>query len=131
MDYRFNNFAMKKTILLLLLALSVRTAGAQSIFSQNTGYLKNMVAQLAALKVYGSYVQKGYKIAKTGLGTIQKFRGGEFSLHRFYFDSLKTVNPRVKRYSKVGQIISMQAEVIYRCARSRREARESNQFGEN
>ncbi|SDF14599.1 hypothetical protein SAMN05216464_113111 [Mucilaginibacter pineti] len=125
---------MKKLLIILLLAAAGRVVHAQvlgGVFSQNSTYLKNLATQLAALNMYKSYVQKGYKIAKTGLGTIEKFKGGEFNLHRFYFDSLKTVNPKVKLYSKVSQIMAMQAEVIYRCARSRREARDSKQFGEN
>jgi soluble cytochrome b562 len=118
-------------VLLLCLSLQSRAQFLGGIFSQNATYKKNLIAQLALLKTYKGYVEKGYNIAKGGLNTIKQFKDGEFDLHRFYFDSLKTVNPKVKTYSKVAEILAMQAQLIIKCNRSRKQARESKQFGDN
>lgn len=118
-------------MLFLCLNLPSQAQFLGGIFSQNATYKKNLIAQLALLKTYKGYVEKGYKIAKGGLNTIQQFKGGEFDLHRFYFDSLKTVNPKVKAYSKVAEIMAMQAQLIIKCRRSRKQARQSRQFGDN
>lgn len=71
-----------------------------------------ILKQIAALQIYIGYAQKGYSVAKKGLNTIGDFKRGEFNLHTDYFNSLKTVNPKIKKYARVAEIISLQVKII-------------------
>jgi hypothetical protein len=71
-----------------------------------------LLQQIAALKVYGDYVQKGYSIAKKGLRTISDVKDGELNLHSLFYTALKTVNPGVRNYEKVAAIIALQVKIF-------------------
>jgi hypothetical protein len=98
---------MKKLFLFLLFTALMNT----DLYGQ-LKQRKVLLQQIAALKVYTDYVQKGYSVAKKGLTTIGDFKRGEFNLHSDYFNSLKTVNPKIKTYAKVGEIITLQLKII-------------------
>ncbi len=123
---------MKKTLIMLLLFLSaVGSVQAQTFsewFRQKKTQKKYLLQQIAALKVYIEYAQKGYKIAKEGLTTIGGFTKGEFNLHGDYFNSLKMVNPEIKRYAKVADIIAMQQKIVQDYNRSYGQISRSNAF---
>ena len=87
-----------------------------------------MTEQIAALQVYVGYVEKGYKIAKDGLDAIHAIKQGDFSLHDNYFSSLKNVNPTVKAYSKIAEIIAMQIKIVKVCHKQRLNMNNSKQF---
>ncbi len=73
-------------------------------FHQDKTQKKYLLAQIAALQIYIEDAEKGYNIAKSGLTTIGNITNGEFGLHTLYFNSLQTVNPKIKNYSKVKGI---------------------------
>lgn len=98
---------MKKLFLLLLFTALMMT----ELYGQ-LKQRKVLLQQIAALKVYTDYAQKGYSVVKKGLTTIGDFKRGEFNLHSDYFNSLKTVNPKIKTYAKVGEIIALQLKII-------------------
>lgn len=98
---------MKKLFLFLLF-----TALMNNDINGQPKQRKVLLQQIAALKVYVDYAQKGYSVVKKGLTTIGDFKRGEFNLHSDYFNSLKTVNPKIKKYSKVAEIISLQLKII-------------------
>lgn len=98
---------MKKLFLLLLFTALMMT----DLYGQ-LKQRKVLLQQIAALKVYTDYAQKGYSVVKKGLTTIGDFKRGEFNLHSDYFNSLKTVNPKIKTYAKVGEIIALQLKII-------------------
>ncbi|MGJ1327402.1 hypothetical protein [Sphingobacterium multivorum] len=108
---------MKKLIILALVmafSLSATVAKAQTWsewFRQKKTQKKYLLQQIAALKVYIGYAQKGYSIYKQGLGAIGSFTGGEFGLHGDFFASLEAVRPEIRGYSKVAGIIAMQVEI--------------------
>ena len=79
------------------------------IFSQKSSDLKSVAKQIALLQLYIGWVEKGYKVAQEGLTTIGQIKNREFNLHSVYFSSLSSVNPEIKKYSKVGIIISDEA----------------------
>lgn len=122
---------MKKILILFLLTTIVTTAQSQTFaewFKQKKTQKKYLVQQIAALQVYIGYAQKGYTIAKEGLNTIGDFKRGEFNLHTGYFNSLKSVNPKIKQYAKVADIMAMQVTIIQGYGRTRRHVRESGAF---
>jgi hypothetical protein len=122
---------MKKLLILFLLGMLATTTQAQTFaewFKQKKTQKKYLVQQIAALQVYIGYAQKGYSIAKEGLSTIGDFKRGEFNLHNGYFNSLKIVNPKIKQYAKVADIMAMQITIIQGYGRTRRYVRESGAF---
>ena len=96
---------MMAIVLTISTSLAAQTWGEW--FRQKATQKKYLVEQIAALKVYAGYLSKGYAIAKEGVGAIQQIKKGDFSLHSNYFNSLVNVNPRVRQYSRVAEIISL------------------------
>jgi hypothetical protein len=97
-------------------------------FRQKKTQKKYLIQQIAALQVYIGYAQKGYSIAQEGLNMIGDFKRGEFNLHTGYFNSLKSVNPKIKQYAKVADIMVMQVAIIKGNSRIRRQMQESGVF---
>lgn len=98
---------MKNTIVILVSLLLF----SGKLHAQNK-YQKELLLQIAALKVYIEYGQKGYGVVKKGLGFISDVKKGEVNLHQDYFSSLKKVNPKIKNYFKVTEIVLMQIQII-------------------
>lgn len=99
-----------KIILLFVLAFAMKNACAQS--SQQGALLK----QIAALKVYGEYIQKGYSVVKKGLGVIGDFKNGELGLHSDYFESLGS-GMVVSDGITAAKIISLHEKIIMHAGR--------------
>ena len=75
---------MKKIILVLIIACSLLQSFAlQGQIKQR----KEMLLQIAALKVYMEYAQKGYTAVKKGLHFIGDVKKGKLNLHNDYFNS--------------------------------------------
>lgn len=100
-----------KFILLLIFSLSMIRMTAQS--TQQGALLQ----QIAALRVYGEYVHKGYSVVKKGLNLISDFKSGEFDLHSDYFESLGLPNPVVRDSETIIRILSLQEKIIRESAR--------------
>lgn len=92
------------------MAVSINAQGLKQWFSQKSTQTEYLVQQIAALKMYGSYLQKGYKIVKSGLHTISDIKEGHLNLDRVFFDSLKVVNKSVKNDERVKGIIELQRQ---------------------
>ncbi|HMR81787.1 MAG TPA: hypothetical protein PKE30_01595 [Niabella sp.] len=102
--------------LIMLIAGSINAQGIKQWFSQKSTQTEYLVQQIAALKMYGSYVQKGYKIVKGGLHTISDIKEGHLNLDRIFFDSVKVVNKSIKNDGRVKGVIQLQrqtARLIY------------------
>jgi hypothetical protein len=115
MDF-LKSISMKKMLLFLLILVSMTgSLKAQTLaewFQQKKTQKKYLLQQIAALQIYIGYAQKGYQIAKEGLTTIGGFTRGEFNLHADYFNSLKIVNPEIKHYAKVAEIIGLEIKIV-------------------
>jgi phage host-nuclease inhibitor protein Gam len=97
---------MKKIILVLLL-LGFFKGNMHAQAKQQ----RMLLQQIAALQVYIGYAQKGYSAVKKGLNTVGDLKRGEFNLHTDYLNSLKAVNPKVKKYARVAEIIALQLKI--------------------
>ncbi|MDX6188646.1 hypothetical protein SGQ83_04725 [Flavobacterium sp. Fl-318] len=97
-----------KKIFLLVLITALTTGHLQAQAKQQ----RMLLQQIAALQVYIGYAQKGYSIVKKGLNTIGDFKRGEFNLHKDYLSSLKAVNPKIKKYARVTEIIALQIKIM-------------------
>lgn len=95
---------------------------------QKKTQIKYLVQQIAANKVYIEYVQKGYLIVNKGLATIRNIKNGDFNLHRDFFGSLKQLNPRIKKYVKVVDIIAYQMKIIKEIKKTMQGIKETGQL---
>lgn len=99
---------MMKKLLVIMLLLNF---SAQEIHAQ-AKQRKVLLLQIAALQTYIGYAKKGYTVVKKGLNFIGDVKKGEVNLHSDYFNSLLQVNPKVKNYVRVGEIIALQIKIL-------------------
>lgn len=102
----------------MVFMIAVSSLKAQTFeewFQQKKTQKKYMIQQIAALQVYIGYAKKGYSIAQKGLTAIGDVKNGEFNLHTDYFNSLESVNPKIKNYKKVAGIIAYQVKIAQIC----------------
>ena len=85
-----------------------------------------MLDQIAALQTYIGYAGKGYSIVSGGLKTIKNIKHGDFNLHNNFFSSLATVNPAIKKYTKVASIIAMQISIAKQITNTIKSCKKSN-----
>jgi hypothetical protein len=65
------------------------------------------------------------------LQTIQNIKKVDFNLHFNFFDSLKKVNPKIKNWAKVADIIAYQIRIIKVTRQTIQDIRETRQFTDN
>jgi len=114
---------MKSSLIILFTIVCIHRLDAQGIsdwFQQKKEDLEYLGNQIAALQVYISDVEKGYKVVQDGLKVIGEIKNGEFNLHSIFFSSLKSINPAVAKYSKVADIIYYEAGITNECKKVRR-----------
>lgn len=122
---------MKKILILSMVVLYAANASAQTWsewFRQKSTQKKYLLQQIAALQVYSAYLSKGYSIAKEGLNTIKSIRNGDLLQHTNYFTSLVTVNPKVRQYKKVAEIIALQISIAKQAANAIRAFKNNRHF---
>ena len=121
---------MKTRLIIVLLCLS------NALFSQTIAewtqqkktQKKYLLQQVAALRVYFDYVQKGYKIAQQGLTTIGNIKNGDFNLHSDFFRRRELINPRIKNSAKVADIISYPLRIVKLSKQTMAHIREGRQY---
>ena len=122
---------MKKLLVLAgLLSISLLATSQtwEEWTKQKKTRIKHLLEQIAANKVYIEYAQKGYKIVTDGLHSIRDIKNGDFHLHLGHIDSLKVVNPKIKNWAKVADIIAAQLRVLKSARNAINAVRESGQF---
>ena len=131
MDF-LKSISMKKMLLFLLILVSMTgSLEAQTLaewFQQKKTQKKYLLQQIAALQIYIGYAKKGYQIAKERLTTIGGFTRDEFNLHADYFNSLKVVNPEIKHYAKVAEIIGLEIKIVQNYNSTFRKLKSTNAF---
>lgn len=68
--------------------------------------------KLNQLKNILSDMKKGYKIVSKGYTAIKDISQGNFNLHEAFIDGLMAVNPAIKNYKRVVDIISYQKNIV-------------------
>lgn len=108
---------MKQFLFLFFLVLAISTVKGQA---QNTAewlrqkntQKKYLLQQIAALQIHLESIKKGYRIARTGLHAVSDLKNGEFNLHSLYFQSLKKVNPTIRKYGRIAEISATQVKIL-------------------
>lgn len=96
----------RQWIIILLFSLTAIHVAAQST------QRKVLLQQIAALRVYGEYLGKGYTIARDGLKMVGEVKDGELNLHNDYFNSLGQVNSTIANATTVARIIELQQKIL-------------------
>ena len=100
---------MKKLIILLLLSTATVFSKAQS---QEVQQLLLNVEKLSQLKNILADMKQGYQIVSSGYSAVKNISQGNFSLHEVFLDGLMLVNPEIKKYRRVADIITYQKDII-------------------
>lgn len=113
-----------KTVLMVFMLMAWGRGYAQN------NQIKLYIQQIAANKVYLEYLQKGYSIVKNGLNTIGNIKNGHFSLDKDFFSQLENINPKVRHYAKVTDIIALNIQIIQRYKKALEEAKGADLFND-
>lgn len=123
---------MKKIVILLIIystfPSNTYSQGVGGLVTQKQTEKKYLLQQIAALKVFIGYAQKGYDIASKGINTIRNIKKGEFDLHRDFFGSLNNINPKIKKYAKLADVLAYQYRIIKKAKEIIREIQNLKQF---
>jgi hypothetical protein len=125
---------MKKITLILLFSLSLYKGDAQTFAEwtqQKKTQIKYLQQQIVGLQMYTTYLQKGYKILGKGLSAISDIKNADFNLHNNYFNSLKRINPNVKKYFRIADVISLQFRILKTCQKAVQATKENTWFTGN
>jgi len=96
----------------LLASFFAKAQTFDEFFKQKETQRKYLAEQIAAFQLYLGYVKKGITITNSGLSVIHDLKNGEFNLHSDYFNSLKNVNPKIKQYARVADIIILEKSIL-------------------
>jgi hypothetical protein len=120
-----------KKLMILLEIIFLTIPGIAAAQSAEVQQLLLNVEKLAQLKKILSNMKTGYQIVSGGYNTIKDISKGNFNLHQTFLDGLMQVSPSVRKYRRIGEIISMQGQLVkeYKSAFRRFEA--SNLFNAN
>ncbi|MBR2647967.1 MAG: hypothetical protein ACRCSM_09865 [Sediminibacterium sp.] len=125
---------MKKIMILVTVGLfAFHSSNAQTTdewLNQKSTQKKYLLQQIAALQVYIGYAKKGYTVVTSGINTIRNIKNGDLNLHRDFFNRLKNVNPAIRRYAKVADIIAYQVKIIKQTKMTLQQIKETKQFTE-
>lgn len=105
---------------LLLAGAIARPAPARAQEAEIRQLLLN-VEKLEQLQNILTDMKKGYEILHKGYGAIREISAGSFTLHETFLDGLLAVNPALRQYRRVADIISCQQQIVseYRDAHGR------------
>jgi hypothetical protein len=104
-----------KALLIIVVVCLCQIAHAQTteeFLNQKATQKKYLLQQLAALRMYASYLKQGYDIANKGLNKIKSFTKGEFNLHEVFFESLKAINPAIVNNRQITEIYKWQSGIV-------------------
>jgi hypothetical protein len=98
---------------------------------QNKTQRKYLIEQNAALQTFLAYLKEGYQIAHTGISTIQNITCFESNLHKEFFESLRRVNPVIRKHWQVAQIISLQVQMLRLSSALVKESKDEHSLNES
>jgi hypothetical protein len=70
------------------------------------------VEKLAQFRQILGDMKNGYEVLHTGYSTIRNLSEGNFQLHRTFLDGLLMVNPTVRNYQRVTDIVNFQIILV-------------------
>lgn len=95
--------------IMVIIATSLTPAHAQDYEIQQ---LLLDVKKLTQFKNILSDMEQGYTILTQGYNQVKDLSQGNFNLHETFLDGLMSVNPEVKKYARVADIIADEASIL-------------------
>jgi hypothetical protein len=97
-----------------MITLFVFASSTQQIRAQSQEAIQLILnyEKLQQLEEILDNMYKGYKILATGYNTIKDIAEGNFTLHQIFLDGLYAVNPAVRNYWRIPQIIQYQQRLV-------------------
>ncbi|WP_438939898.1 TerB family tellurite resistance protein [Chitinophaga hostae] len=111
-----------------LFFLFLAAPGQSNAQAKELAQLALNIEKLAQFKQILSDLKKGYEILSGGYNTIKNISQGNFQLHKVFLDGLMEVNPAIKKYSRVADIVNNQVLLVKEYKRAFQYAKESGSF---
>jgi hypothetical protein len=86
------------------------------------------IEKLTQLKGILSDMKMGYQIYQQGYGSISQLSKGNFDLHSVYLNGLLSINPTVKNYGRVAEIITQQISLVSEYKSAYKQFQQSGSF---
>ncbi len=122
-----------KTFMKIILALFVFLMGLAPLTTTGQTHeamqLALNIKKLDQLRKILRNMYDSYKIITDGYNRVQGVVSGNYKLHQVFLDGLYQVNPSVKNYKRVGDIIVYQGQIIKEYKRAYNRFKESGAFG--
>ncbi len=107
---------MKKLTIISLITTLILSLffnpGKCSAQSQELQQLLLDIEKLTQMKSILADMKTGYQIYQQGYGAISGLSKGNFDLHSTYLNGLLTVNPAVRNYGRIADIILIQSSLM-------------------
>ncbi len=116
---------MKKIIVILAMCSLAFQVKAQSDEAQQL--LLNW-EKLAQFKKILQNMYDGYKILHKGYTAVKDISEGNFTLHKSFLDGLLQVNPAVRKYKRIADIINYQLRIAKEYKAAFNQFKEDKQF---
>lgn len=100
---------MKKIILFILLCSMSFQGKAQA---EEIQQLLLNLEKLAQFKNILQNMYDGFKLISNGYNAVKDISEGNFKLHKVFLDGLSEVNPAVKKYKRIADIIDYQLRIV-------------------
>lgn len=102
-------FVVMSCVVCVALSVSPNRSNAQA---KELAQLALNIEKLAQFRQILSDLKKGYEILSGGYNTIKNISQGNFQLHKVFLDGLMEVNPAIKKYSRVADIVEYQIALV-------------------
>jgi len=103
---------LKHIVCTLIMLVLISNAARCSAQAQEMQQLILNIEKLTQLKGILKDMKTGYQIYKEGYGTVSSLSKGNFDLHSVYLNGLLSINPTVKNYGRIAEILLQQASLI-------------------
>lgn len=119
---------IKHIIVTLIFSFCLVTTKVATAQVQEMQQLILDIEKLTQLKGILSDMKTGYQIYQQGYGSISQLSKGNFDLHSVYLTGLLSINPTVKNYGRVAEIITQQVSLISEYKSAYKQFQQSGSF---
>lgn len=119
---------LKHILTILAIFVCISSAKVAKAQVQEMQQLILDIEKLTQLKGILSDMKTGYQIYQQGYGSISQLSKGNFDLHSVYLNGLLSINPTVKNYGRVADIITQQVSLVSEYKSAYRQFRQSGSF---
>lgn len=100
--------------LLMVLFMSVLLLDGSTLYAQTNEAIQLglNIQKLNQLRKILKNMYDSYKIVSSGYNRIKDIANGNYKLHQVFLDGLYTVNPNIRNYKRVADIINLQTSIL-------------------